>query len=200
MMRLSPGGDAHEPANRAGVRLACLLALWIAAGAGGAGQATFAQLAERLQLVLYHPGTKPPAFTAQPVDARGIPVAIESLHGKVLIINFWASWCRECRPEMTALDQLHRTYAARGLAIVGVNAREAPDAARRYARELVMSFPLLLDTDGRINALYGVIGVPTTFIVGRDGRAVAFALGERRWESPEARSLIEVLLAEPVPR
>ncbi len=73
-------------------------------------------------------------------------------------------------------------------------------AVRRYATELGLTFPLVLDPDGRINALYGVIGIPTTFVVGRDGRAVAFGVGPREWGSAPARALIEALLAEPASR
>jgi peroxiredoxin len=101
---------------------------------------------------------------------------------------------------MPRLEGLHRAYAARGLAIVGVNAREDARAARRHAEELGLTFPLVLDPDGRINALYGVIGLPTTFVVGRDGRAVAFGVGPHEWGSAPVRALLEALLAEPASR
>jgi hypothetical protein len=63
-----------------------------------------------------------------------------------------------------------------------------------------VTFPLVLDPAGKINGLYGVIGLPTTFVVARDGRAVAFAVGPRSWGSPPARALLDLLLAEPMPR
>jgi hypothetical protein len=62
------------------------------------------------------------------------------------------------------------------------------------------TFPLVLDSGGKIKALYGVIGLPTTFVVGRDGRAVVLAIGPREWGSTAARAIMEVLLAEPTPR
>ena len=98
------------------------------------------------------------------------------------------------------LENLHRELASRGLAIVGVNAREEARAITRYAKQLGLTFPLVLDPAGKINDLYGVIGLPTTFVVARDGRAVAFAVGPRPWGSPPARALLETLLAEPIPR
>jgi peroxiredoxin len=100
---------------------------------------------------------------------------------------------------MPVLERLEREFSSQGLAIIGVNARENKDAVRRYAKELGLTFPLVLDRDGKINALYGVIGLPTTFVVGRDGRAIAFAIGPRQWESAPARALIAALLAEPGP-
>jgi peroxiredoxin len=118
------------------------------------------------------------------------------MRGKVVIVNFWASWCAECRPEMPALQRLHRDFAARGLVMIGINAREDTATIRHYAQELGLTFPLLVDPDGKINAAYGVVGLPATFIIGRDGRAVAFAVGPREWASAPARALIETLLAE----
>jgi peroxiredoxin len=101
---------------------------------------------------------------------------------------------------MPALERLHREFAPRGLAVVGINAREDREAVRRYAKDLNLTFPLVLDPDGKINGAYGVVGLPTTFVVGRDGRAVALAIGPREWASAPARAIIEALLAESVPR
>jgi peroxiredoxin len=98
------------------------------------------------------------------------------------------------------LEALHREVASRGLAIIGVNAREDKHAVGRYATELGLTFPLVLDPGGNTEQRYGVIGLPTTFVIGRDGRAVAFGVGPRDWGSPQARALIEALLAEPPPR
>src|SRR5262245_42584009 len=78
---------------------------------------------------------------------------------------------------MPRLESLQRAQASRGLAVVGVNAREDTRAVRRPAEPLSLTFPLVLDPGGKINALYGVIDLPTIFIVGRDGRAVAFGVG-----------------------
>jgi peroxiredoxin len=164
-------------------------------GTTSAEQPAVASLLKPLNLTVYANGVIPPEFTAHAIDDRKLSLA--DLRGKVIILNFWASWCLECRPEMPVLERLHRDFGARGLAVIGINAREAPTAARRYAGDLGLSFPLLLDLDGKINALYGVIGLPTTFLIGRDGRAVALAVGPRDWESPQARAIFEAMLAEP---
>jgi cytochrome c biogenesis protein CcmG, thiol:disulfide interchange protein DsbE len=172
--------------------------LVLAAGSvASAEPPTLATLLKPLNLTAYGPGTRPPTFTAHTLD--GPELSLEDLRGRVVVLNFWASWCLECRPEMPVLERLHRDLGARGLAVVGVNARESSAPARRYASELGLSFPLLLDLDGKVNGLYGVIGLPTTFLLGRDGRTVALAVGSRDWQSPQARAIFEALLAEPAP-
>jgi peroxiredoxin len=184
-------------AARAGPLAFGLLVVAVLAGAASADQSALASLVERLDLRGYTSRTGPPRFSGSTLDAR--QVSATELRGKVIVLNFWASWCLECRPEMAMLERLQREFSSRGLAIIGVNARENKEAVGRYARELGLTFPLVLDPDGKINAVYGVIGLPTTFVVGRDGRAIAFAIGPRQWESPPARALIETLLAEPAP-
>ena len=155
-------------------------------------------LLKPLGLVGHPPHTTPPHFGGGTID--GAQLSMTDLRRKVVLVNFWASWCLECRPEMPVLERLHREFAPRGLAIVGINAREKRATVRQYANDLGLTFPLVLDPAGTINASYGVIGLPTTFLVARDGRAVAFAVGPRDWGGSAARALIEALLAEPVSR
>jgi len=187
-------------ARAIGRTLLAMATLVVAAGPARAGSAespAVVSLVKLLHLVTYAPGTAPPAFTARTLDTGSL--SSETLRGNVVILNFWASWCRECRPEMPALERLHREFGARGLRVVGVNARENGDVVGRYARDLQLTFPLVLDPGGHVNGLYGVVGLPTTFLVARHGRAVAFGVGPRDWAGPYGRALVEALLAEPPP-
>jgi thiol-disulfide isomerase/thioredoxin len=168
-----------------------------ACGFANAEQPDLTALLKPLDLVAYRPGTKPPHFSGQTVDTRTL--SLSDLHGKVRVINFWATWCAECRPEMPVLERLHRELGAHGLAIIGINVREDRHAVERYATELGVTFPLVLDPAGKNTVQYGVIGLPTTFIVARDGRAVAFGVGPRDWGGRPARALLETLLAERIP-
>jgi len=148
--------------------------------------------------LLTHPArTAPPSFGGSTADGR--PVSLAALRGRVVLVNFWASWCLECRPEMPVLERLHRELGPRGLAVVGVNARESRRAVSQYADELGLTFPLVMDPDGKIGVLYGVAALPATFLVARDGRAVGFAIGPRQWGGAPARALFDALLAEPAP-
>ena len=151
-----------------------------------------AQLA-RLGLHPFPGGMLPPEFSLR--TPEGQTVSLTALRGQVVLLNFWATWCLECRQEMPALEGLHRRFGARGLAVIGVNTREGPPVVLTYARDLRLTFPLLLDSDGTVTIRYGVIGLPSTFLVGRNGRAVALAVGAREWASAEALELVETLMA-----
>lgn len=192
-----PGGGLHCRLAGRGRLLASALLVVAVWSSASAEQPAVTALLKRLDLVGYRSGTKPPHFSGHTLDAR--PFSLTDLRGKVVIVNFWASWCLECRPEMPILEELHREFAWRGLAVIGINAREDKQAVARYAMELRLTFPLVLDQAGKNNRLYGVIGLPTSFVLGRDGRAVAFGVGPRQWGSPPARALVEALLAEPAP-
>ena len=101
---------------------------------------------------------------------------------------------------MPELERLYREFAAQGLTVLGVNVREGPQAIQHYATTRGVTFPLVLDPQGTITATYGVVGHPTAFLIGRDGRAIAFAVGPRDWGSAPARAIIQALLAEPAVR
>lgn len=173
-----------------------LIAIVTLLGVPEASRADAADLLKGLNLSGYPPGTKPPEFNG--TTAVGRTVSLASLRGRVVLLNFWATWCLECRSEMPLFERLHRDFAAQGLAVLGVNAREQTAAIQSYAKELGLTFPLILDPKGEINSAYGVIGLPTTFLIGRDGRAVALGVGPRDWANAPARAIIQALLAEPV--
>lgn len=155
-------------------------------------------LLDELDLAGYADADRPPPFSG--VTLEGRPLSLAALQGRVVILTFWATWCPPCRAEMMLFERLHGELASSGLTIVGINVREAPSAMAPYAGELGLTFPLLVDRRGEIQSRYGVIGLPTTFLIARDGRAVARAIGERDWLAPAARALIASLLAEPAPR
>ena len=173
-----------------------LITVVVVLGSSAASQPTLTGLLGKLNLSGYPPNMRPPEFTGQTLEGKTVSLA--ALRGKVVLLNFWASWCLECRPEMPLFERLHRDFASRGLTVLGINVREGAGAIQRYAKELGLTFPLVLDPKGEINVAYGVIGLPTTFLIGRDGRAVALAIGPREWGGEQARALIRALLAEPV--
>ncbi len=128
---------------------------------------------------------------------QGPQVRLSQFRGQVVLVNFWATWCPPCRAEMPSIERLYRAYASRGLAILAVDDERAGSAVvEGFQRNLVLSFPILLDSSGDVSTLYGVRGLPTTVIVDREGRIASVDFGARDWSDRAARELIEKLLAE----
>jgi len=148
-----------------------------------------------LKLSGYARDERAPEFVTLSADGRR--VSLTDLRGRVVILTFWASWCEPCRDELPLFEALHRDHADGGLVVVGVNSRERPAIITEYARAHRLTFPLARDEAGTVSQMYGVVGLPTTFVIGRDGRAIARAIGPRDWASDPARALVRSLLSEP---
>lgn len=101
----------------------------------------------------------------------GGPVALAALRGKVVVLNFWASWCRPaCYEEAPTLERGWRAYRDRGVVVLGVDIQDHDDAARTFIRDFRLSFANAPDRGGKVSVDYGVYGVPETFFIDRDGR------------------------------
>lgn len=129
-------------------------------------------------------------------DLSGKAIGLKELRGKVIFLNFWATWCIPCRQEMPAMEKLHREFSNRGLKVVAVNYRETKEEVRKFVDELGLTFTILLDKDGKVSEQYGVWALPISYFVNRQGEFVAKASGSRDWVSPEARAFFLALLVE----
>ena len=178
-----------------GMAACAFAALMSVLNASAAERPAFAELLKALNASGYPSPMQPPEFSGLTIDSQSVSLA--GLRGRVVLLNFWATWCLECRSEMPVFERLHREFTAQGLAVVGINARERTSTIREYAKKLGLTFPLIADPTGKINSAYGVIGLPTTFLIDRSGRPVALAVGPREWSAKPARTLIQALLTEP---
>jgi thiol-disulfide isomerase/thioredoxin len=117
--------------------------------------------------------------------------------GDVIILNMWASWCEPCRDEMPDLMDLQRDYSNKGLTILTVNMQtfeRTLEDAPNFIEELGITLPVFFDEDGVVADRYKIIGIPVTYIIGRDGTIEHFIRGEVHYEGLE--SLIQPLLSE----
>ena len=133
-----------------------------------------------------------PEFTLP--DPAGGRIGLSQFRGKLVFLNFWATWCPPCREEMPAMEKLSQAFRDKGLVVLAVNFQEGPEAARVFFREQGLTYPVVLDQKGNVALSYGVRGLPATYFIGRDGQIVARAFGPRDWAGPDARRLITALL------
>jgi len=123
-------------------------------------------LAEPPQAGFVGVGDVAPAF--QTADLTGAMVSLDDLRWRVVVINFWATWCPPCRVELPELDAYQADMAGR-IVVVGIDMREPTGTIEPFIREHGLRFPILVDERGTIAAAYGVVGLPTSFIVDRAG-------------------------------
>jgi peroxiredoxin len=99
----------------------------------------------------------------------GDTVRLSDLHGKPVLINFWASWCGPCRTEMPHLQEAYETHTGDGLIVLGVDQLESPPAVARFVDELGLTFPIPLDINGEVSAVYQARALPTSFFIDANG-------------------------------
>jgi cytochrome c-type biogenesis protein CcmF len=121
------------------------------------------------------PGQTAPRFTVN--DLAGNSLALSDLRGRVVVVNFWATWCPPCEGELPDLQALWQAYQARGVVFVGVAMQEEAAEVREMASDAGVSFPLALDPENRIASSYGVTAVPETFVIDAEGRVAYFHIG-----------------------
>jgi len=131
---------------------------------------------------------RPPApdFSLEDVDRK--LWRLSSLSGRVVVVNFWATWCPPCRRELPSLEGLYRAVGAKGVLVLGVNAGESWDTVAAFTAGLEpgLTFPILMDEKGTVMRAWEVKALPATYVVDRGGRIVLRALGGRDFSRPDA--------------
>lgn len=124
----------------------------------------------------------------------GVEQSLDDYQGKVVFLNFWATWCPPCREEMPAMQSLYDELAPEGLEIVAVNVLEPEDTVREFIEETGFTYPVMLDRQGRVSTRYAVRAFPTTYIIDRESNVIAVRAGYHEWATPEMFEGFRVLL------
>lgn len=116
---------------------------------------------------------------------------LSRLRGKVVVLNFWATWCPPCRLEMPSMERAWKKLKGKGVIFLGINVGENRDTIFEFFSQYPVSFPLPMDLDGKVIKQYPVTGLPTTYIINPEGMVTHRAVGSREWDSP---GMIRILL------
>ncbi len=137
--------------------------------------------------------TAAPEFTVLGLTAGRI--ALRDLRGKVVFLNFWATWCPPCKQEMPSMERLYRRYKDRGFTVLAVSIdTAAPATVARFVKHLSLTFPIGLDPKMDVANRYTVRALPSSFLLDQNGYTVAIVMGPRKWDGTAARAVIDSLL------
>ncbi|MCF7927579.1 MAG: TlpA family protein disulfide reductase [Spirochaetales bacterium] len=132
-----------------------------------------------------------PAFTVSNLD--GGQISLSSFRGKVLFLNFWATWCPPCRKEMPSMERLYQTLKGEEFEILAVDLREKPEDVKSFVSDGGYTYPIGIDSKGSVGGMYGVRSIPTSYLIGPNGYVIAGTVGGREWDSKEIVKIIRSL-------
>ena len=153
------------------------------------------QLLEVAGFSVFNPPRPLPAFSVTNLD--GIPTTIDSVAGKLVLLNFWATWCPPCRAEMPSIQNLQDELSAEPFTVFAISVGESATTVRLFLAEFPYTFPMYLDTPNDVGSVFASRGIPTTYILDKQGRALGGFIGSQMYDTPAflqmMRELIEIL-------
>ena len=145
-------------------------------------------------------GLSKPSMSLAPdfnlLDPNGTLVGLSNYRGKVVLLNFWATWCGPCREEMPSLENLNRSFDDQGLAILAVNQRENAALVTRFMKTNGLNFTTPLDTTGRVAGYYRVYGIPVSYLIDANGQLIGMRSGPLDWARPAVIGVFRKLIGE----
>jgi peroxiredoxin len=128
------------------------------------------------------------------LDINGHQITVSEFKGKIVFLNFWTTWCPECRTEMPSMEKLHRRLKGKDFAMIAIDLQEPVSRVKTFLKKYPLTFTILLDTRGKIARQFGIRAIPTTYILDKNGGIIGKALGSRHWDRKESMTLFEHLI------
>ena len=148
----------------------------------------------QLGFQVFNTPVEAPDFTLE--NLEGNDVTLSSLRGKVVLLNFWATWCGPCRVEMPSIEEMYEMFEDEQFEILAIDVQESRRAVRQFIDKNEYTFPVLLDTNGRVGSIYGARSIPTTYLIDKQGFAVGFIIGSREWNNDGVYALLRTMLPD----
>jgi peroxiredoxin len=140
-------------------------------------------------------GSAAPDFEARVLDGRE-PVGLDAYRGQVVLLNFWATWCKPCEDEMPAMQRLYAALAPAGFELLAVSVDKSAPEVAAFRDRLGLTFPILLDPDERVSRSYQTTGYPESFLIDADGEVLERYVGPREWDDALYVDRIRKLLGD----
>ncbi len=136
-----------------------------------------------------------PGFTSDRLG--GGKARLSDYQGKVILLNFWATWCMPCRMEMPSMESLRRKYKAQDFVVIAISTDDSGSEGRiaSFVKRLNLGFPVLLDPQGEVSAIYKVSSLPASYLIDRNGKIAGRVVGSVDWASSDAFKIVESLLS-----
>jgi peroxiredoxin len=158
------------------------------------GKKSFFNLPNRVQV---KPGLPAPKFTFPGLDGK--MVSLDDYKGKVVLLNIWATWCPPCRDEMPSMERMYQVLKGEDFVLIAISIdASGAKVVAPFVREYKLSFPVLLDTNGKSQTLFETTGIPESFIIDKEGILYQKIIGPRDWDSPETILFIRNLIQMPL--
>ena len=156
------------------------------------GEREIDQLFEDIGVLKVSTATEPVEINLK--DVNGKEITLSDFRGRIVFLNFWASWCPPCRDEMPSMEKLYQRFKDREFAMIAISMQEPASQVKKFFREHNLNFIALLDSTGEVGKQFGIRSIPTTFILDRAGEVIGGAIGAREWDSRKSFALFDYLI------
>jgi len=138
-------------------------------------------------------GLKLPDFTLKTLSGK--ETSLSDYRGKIVFLNLWATWCPPCRQEMPSMEKLYQKFKNKDFVILAVSMREKQGTVEKFVKNNKLTFPVLLDSKGKVGRDYMATSIPTTYLINKQGEIIGRAVGGRDWANEDSFNLFSTLLA-----
>ncbi len=140
-------------------------------------------------------GDKAPDFNIPRLETKGM-ISLKQYRGKVVYVDFWASWCGPCRQSLPALNSIRKEFRYSGFEVIAINLDEERDEAMEFLKEFPVAYPTARDTSGKVPEAYGLVGMPTAYLVDKKGNIQMVHEGFKKTDGAQLKAKIKKLLSQ----